>query len=317
MKLNFSKLLLVVCLLAALIAGIAAAGGGQGPLYTTGGPAPGQIPLFVTPNLIGPSNLSFDASGNLQIKAIEQPPGAPIVALAGAGAGNCTNGTHTFAVIFTTASGTSLAGATSGVTVANNAANGQITVSSIPLGTDPYVTGRKVYMSQAGGTTLFLLSNGTIADNTTTSITANDSDATLGAAALAPTTATAIDTRATISNGGIITQTGPMGSAAPVTLVFGAAPATNAGLGNVFIITATSNTAITFAAPTSPTTGQLLTYVIRNTSGGSMGSVSFNAVFKTASGFTTPATANSRTITFLYNGANWVELYRGAADVAN
>jgi len=114
-------------------------------------------------------------------------PGAPTVALAGAGAGSVDNGAHLVKVTFTTGVGETSAGTASAtVTVVNNAADGKVAISNIPVSTSPLVTGRKVYMTKVGGSTYYLLSNGTIADNTSTTLTANDSDATLNASTNPP-----------------------------------------------------------------------------------------------------------------------------------
>lgn len=115
--------------------------------------------------------------------------------------------------------------------------------------------------------------------------------------------------------GGSITSTGPSMLSRGV-LTYGTTVVTPAGQGNLFSLTVTDGVAFAMSAPTNPSTGQMLTYVIRNTSGGAVGAITWNAVFKMAA-FTTPATANNRSITFVYDGTNWVELYKTAADVGN
>jgi hypothetical protein len=71
------------------------------------------------------------------------------------------------------------------------------------------------------------------------------------------------------------------------------------------------------------TKGQRFTLMVRNTSGGTMGSVTFAPTqFKTAcvtTGclFISPADGKNRSITFVYDGAHAVELWRGASDVDN
>ena len=119
----------------------------------------------------------------------EPVPGAPTVALAGAGAGNVDNGAHRYRVTFVTADGETDGGtASSAVTVADKTANGKVAVSAIPLGGSA-VTSRKLYRTQAAGTTYLLLA--TVADNTTTTYTDNIADASLGAGC--PTTNTTED----------------------------------------------------------------------------------------------------------------------------
>jgi hypothetical protein len=85
---------------------------------------------------------------------------------------------------------------------------------------------------------------------------------------------------------------------------------------NAAEITATNATAFTIQAPTNPADGQLLTVTVRNTSGGALGAVTWNAVFKLAA-WTQPANGFSRSITFRYNATNWVEISRTTADVPN
>lgn len=111
----------------------------------------------------------------------EPAPVAPSAALAGAGAGNVDNGAHRYLVTFVTSDGETEAGTPSAaVTVADKTANGKVTVSSIPTGGSA-VTARKLYRTQAGGSTYLLHSM--IADNTTTTITDNTADSALGAGA--------------------------------------------------------------------------------------------------------------------------------------
>jgi hypothetical protein len=102
----------------------------------------------------------------------------------------------------------------------------------------------------------------------------------------------------------------------PTTITYSASMDTDASLGNKFIITLTNGTAYTINAPTNPVTGQEITYVIRNTSGGAAGAATWNAVFKMST-WTNPATANSRSITFSYNGSNWVQVSQTGVDVPN
>jgi len=90
----------------------------------------------------------------------------------------------------------------------------------------------------------------------------------------------------------------------------------NAAAGDEQYLTVTTASAFTIGAPTNPTTGQLLTISIRNNSGGALGTITWNAAFKIAT-WTSPATANSRSIVFRYDGSNWVERFRTPADVPN
>lgn len=101
-----------------------------------------------------------------------------------------------------------------------------------------------------------------------------------------------------------------------ITETYGTTVTIDARLGNERIVTVTNTTAWTMAAPTNPTTGQYLEITVRNTSGGVAGAITWNTAFKMTA-FTNPANGFSRTIVFRYNGTNWVEKGRTAADVPN
>jgi len=80
-------------------------------------------------------------------------------------------------------------------------------------------------------------------------------------------------------------------------------------------ITADAGTAFTINAPASPVTGYQMTFDIINASGGSMGTITWDSVFKLAGSFTNPADTKRRTISFYFNGTNWIELERSEADI--
>ena len=105
------------------------------------------------------------------------------------------------------------------------------------------------------------------------------------------------------------------------TLTYGATIAIDASLGNNFVVTITDAVAFAIGAPTNtPPTGfgQVIRITFRNGSGGAHGAGTFNAVFKTpAAGFPAIADGFSRTFEYSWNGTNWVETFRSAADVAN
>lgn len=92
--------------------------------------------------------------------------------------------------------------------------------------------------------------------------------------------------------------------------------AIDASAGDEQYLTVSTGLGFTIGAPTNPTTGQLLTLSLRNTSGGALGVITWDAAFKVAA-WTSPATANSRSIVFRYDGTNWVERFRTPADVPN
>jgi len=101
-----------------------------------------------------------------------------------------------------------------------------------------------------------------------------------------------------------------------VTVAYSASMTFDASTGDLFEFTATDGNAFTINAPTNPTSGQVITLTVRNTSGGALGAATFNAVFKQAT-WTSPATANSRSITWKYNGTNWIEISRTTTDIPN
>lgn len=101
-----------------------------------------------------------------------------------------------------------------------------------------------------------------------------------------------------------------------VTVTYSASMTIDASTGNEQIISANNATAFTINAPTNPATGQYLEITIRNTSAGALGVATWNAVFKMVA-WVQPGTLTSRTITFRYNGTNWVEKGRTAADIPN
>lgn len=84
-----------------------------------------------------------------------------------------------------------------------------------------------------------------------------------------------------------------------------------------FTITATNSTAFTITNPTYLIyDGQTITVTIRNTSGGALGTATWGALYKLAT-WTQPATGFNRSITFLFNNTNFIELSRTTADVPN
>jgi hypothetical protein len=99
-------------------------------------------------------------------------------------------------------------------------------------------------------------------------------------------------------------------------LTYGATVNTDASLGNQFQLSVNDGVAFAIAAPTNAAEGQVATYVIRNISGGVMGAVTWNAIFKLAA-WVNPANGFSRSITFRYDGANWIEISRTPSDVPN
>lgn len=106
-----------------------------------------------------------------------------------------------------------------------------------------------------------------------------------------------------------------------ITVTYSATPTVDLSLGNRFVMTITDAVAFVFAAPTNtPTAGteQFWMITCRNAAGAPHGAGTFNAVFKTqATVFPAIANGFSRTIAFMWNGTNHVEVWRTAADIAN
>lgn len=113
------------------------------------------------------------------------------------------------------------------------------------------------------------------------------------------------------------------------TLTYGASIAWALGSGLHGIVTITDANAFVLAAPTfqgvafsavAPFTsmqGLQIKLTYKNTSGGAHGAGTFNAIFKTSGNFAAVATGFNRTLCFEWDGSNFVEQWRTAADVAN
>ena len=149
------------------------------------------MPLVITAQpAVEPVTLA-EVAAHLRLDAAsyEPAPGAPSAAMAGAGAGNVDNGTHAYLATFVTAAGETQAGTPCApVTVSNKTVDGKVALTGIPLGGSS-VTSRKLYRTQAGGSSYLYLA--TLADNTTTTYTDNTADAGLGAGA--PSTNSTVD----------------------------------------------------------------------------------------------------------------------------
>lgn len=160
------------------IAGYFSAGNGTAANYALVIPAGGGTAGFGT---ITPIHKIDGRSGaSLRLDALAAPT-ASTAALAGAGAGNLTNGAYIYKVTYVTAIGETTGGTSSNtVTVTDATTNGQINLTAIPVSAELMVTSRKIYRTVAGGSTFLLLT--TIANNTATTFTDNVADASLGAA---------------------------------------------------------------------------------------------------------------------------------------
>jgi hypothetical protein len=88
----------------------------------------------------------------------------------------------------------------------------------------------------------------------------------------------------------------------------------NAALGNVARFNAQGAT-MTIAAPSNARTGQMLTLIGQNTSGGAT-TMTWNVIFKMAA-WTNPATGFSASTTFAYDGTNWIQVSPQTTAVPN
>ena len=104
--------------------------------------------------------------------------------------------------------------------------------------------------------------------------------------------------------------------AGKATITYSASMTPDASAAPLQVITATNGTAFTINAPTRPRMGNSLTLQIKNSSGGAMGAITWNAVFA-RSAWTNPANGQNRSITFVYDGTFWVQVSQTGVDVPN
>lgn len=91
------------------------------------------------------------------------------------------------------------------------------------------------------------------------------------------------------------------------TPTYGATVTIDGNGGALHIITATNNTNFVISNPSASFAGQQLMIQVKNTSGGALGTITWDTQYKMAS-FTKPANGTRRTVTFIYDGTNWVEV---------
>lgn len=85
--------------------------------------------------------------------------------------------------------------------------------------------------------------------------------------------------------------------------------------GDYFTVVANDGVAFAINAITNAVSGKEYTFDVKNSSGGAMGAITWNAAYLLAGAFTNPADTKRRTITFRYDGTNFVEKSRAAADI--
>lgn len=104
-------------------------------------------------------------------------------------------------------------------------------------------------------------------------------------------------------------------------LSYSAAPAPQTHNSQFQKMSITNGTAMTFDVPSLSVQGMTLTLDINNSSGGAHGAINANAIYKLAGGGTvvwagaTIANGKRRTISFYFDGSNWIETARTAADI--
>lgn len=147
---------------------------GKGPVEIRGEGAAGLLEALAGRFFYAGYGTGYWVTQEIQERA-KAPKSAPSLALGAAG--NVNVGVHRYKVTFITADGETRPGPRSEIDVTGGAK--QVSVTGIPTG-HGFVTGRRIYRTQAGGTTYGLLT--TINDNTTTSYTDNTADGGLGVA---------------------------------------------------------------------------------------------------------------------------------------
>lgn len=98
-------------------------------------------------------------------------------------------------------------------------------------------------------------------------------------------------------------------------LPYSASITPNPQAGEYMTLNVANTSAFTINAPAVHLNGARITFEILNSSGGAMGTITWDPAFKLAGAFTNPANDFRRTITFSFNGSNWVEIGRAAADI--
>lgn len=89
----------------------------------------------------------------------------------------------------------------------------------------------------------------------------------------------------------------------PVNVGYSAAVTLDASQSHDFIITATNATAFTINAPVNLLNGDRVLITIKNTSGGSLGTITWNAIFKMPA-YSAPSNGNGSSVEFFFDGTN-------------
>jgi hypothetical protein len=112
-----------------------------------------------------------------------------------------------------------------------------------------------------------------------------------------------------------VTDVSAIGPDQTVALAYAGTVNSVADLGRRFTLTVTDGGPFTIANPSNAVKSQTITYDILNSSSGAMGTVTWDTAFKLAGTFANPANTKRRTITFYYDGTNWIEISRAGSDI--
>lgn len=107
----------------------------------------------------------------------------------------------------------------------------------------------------------------------------------------------------------------PYGWDGPVNPTYDSSVDIDNRLGTTFIITVSDTNNFTIEAPAANYYGRI-TITVKNSSGGAVGTITWNAIYKKGT-FTNAANGFRRSISFYYDGTNWVEDMKGVNDVPN
>ena len=115
------------------------------------------------------------AEGGFNISRVAAPTGT--ITLTPSAGGSVDVGQHYYFITYTTAIGETNKGSNAGIVI--TAGSQTVTITGIPISTDPRVTGRKIYRTRAGQTSDRGVLVATIANNTTTTYVDSVADSTL------------------------------------------------------------------------------------------------------------------------------------------
>lgn len=101
----------------------------------------------------------------------------------------------------------------------------------------------------------------------------------------------------------------------PNTIVYTASMTPNLALGDTVLINATNGSAFTIQNPTNPLSYQRWLLSLTNTSGGSLGTVSWGGAFVNLDTVTSPANGKRRFFEFLWNGTSHYMMWESPFDI--